>query len=376
MKFSGLNQFITCSFLCFAIVQYHSLSLAKKKCWNNINFKITEKLLLNSPVVKITTLIKYKNKPYIYLVELTNGLKAVFKPDRPILEQISSLRAYHLSQSLNLKLIPPTVRRKINEKSGVLQLFIEGNQIVSPPIDLTSSQKALTYLFYTIIGDVDDHGNKNNMILGANCKKLALIDNDRNLDNLLIIQYRDFYYMRGVTVKNKVLSNFSFSDYLNFPFEKAKSIDPKFFSLSQFKKLCTSVGINCNTLYKEDYIEISNDLTSSIYYVTFKNNVWFKYNMKPVEFLYKGFSSQAPSKKILKKFKKLKYNHLYSFKNTLRIYFNSSELNEVKDLLDIFDKFVIYRKNALLKEITYVYYKKDLKDLKRIKLILKSLNNL
>jgi hypothetical protein len=63
------------------------------------------------------------------LVTLSDGTKGVFKPDISKSQKgsESEIVAYQISKLLGFDLVPPTVRRTFNGKSGSLQLFIENS---------------------------------------------------------------------------------------------------------------------------------------------------------------------------------------------------------------------------------------------------------
>ncbi|MDE0092596.1 MAG: hypothetical protein OXN83_04860, partial [Oligoflexia bacterium] len=164
----------------------------KKSCWNEVNFKKIEKQLLTLKVKEKKPLFK-NEKPHIFLIVFENGLKAVFKIKKKI-NFISSLRAYHLSQFLNLRVVPPTVIRTIEGKRGILQYFIEGQRLIDIDLEtLTEIQKIKVYLFYFLVGYNDPHDE--NVIMGRNCGHLAVVDNSANMWFPTISQFRDFPFI-------------------------------------------------------------------------------------------------------------------------------------------------------------------------------------
>jgi hypothetical protein len=78
----------------------------------------------------------------VYLVNLASGLKAIFKPDpqhwvvdsknanKYLSNSHAEVAAYQLSHALGLHLVPPTVLRQVDGKTGSLQVFVQGEQLV------------------------------------------------------------------------------------------------------------------------------------------------------------------------------------------------------------------------------------------------------
>jgi hypothetical protein len=76
----------------------------------------------------------------VYLVTFNSGLKAIFKPDAKfwvidskkenhyLSNSFAEVASYSLSQILGLHLVPVTVRRTIDGKTGSLQAFIKGEK--------------------------------------------------------------------------------------------------------------------------------------------------------------------------------------------------------------------------------------------------------
>ena len=126
-------------------------------CWNNINFKEIESLLLSSSIQKSTSIYEYLNIPdrkynltAPLLLSLENGLKAVFKPNRYSDQIKAALMAYQFSQFMGFKFVSPTVTRTINGKNGVVRFFVEETAELQHKFikNLTPLEKSNIYIFY------------------------------------------------------------------------------------------------------------------------------------------------------------------------------------------------------------------------------------
>ena len=318
-------------------------------CWNDINFKKIEKILKTSEIVKKSIFHAHAKKhKSLYQISFNNGIRAIFKPNRSTLDQVSALRAYYLSQLLNLKLVPPTVIRTIDGESGIVQLFIESNSgNLRDPFN--SFQKGDIYLFYTILGELDPA--MGNVLIGKNCKIPALIDNEKNIAGLSVIQRGDFPYVliRGL-LSDKLISNLTFH-YDNFPFYRVKSVK-KISSLRnnlELKKRMPDIKLETFTLLYESIIEKSlyND---TYYFVTWMNTFWQKNNYNKFSYLYKNFSYFTPSKQTVKKFKSLNRGNLHFLSFLVTRSFTKKDRLEIRKAVKPYDDFFLYRRDRILRQ--------------------------
>ena len=319
----------------------------KVRCWNDIDFDKTEKLLLNLSVQGKSRITNYDgDKPDVFLLSLKGGLKAVFKPHRDIMDQASALRAYYLSELLNFKLVPPTVRRTINGETGILQLFIEGATATDNNINnLKPTQKSVIYLFaFMLTADA----NLDNIIIGKNCKSIALIDNDKNMSVVSIVRYKDFPYIRfPISILDSNL-DLILDDYNQFPFDKTQSI----------KVNSTLKLIDLKKKYFPHIVGLANDaqllepgelFKDTISFVKWRKAYWIQLNFKYLSYVYKNFALFAFQKEV-NKLKSLGYDDLKSFSRIINKYFNKEELEIINKNMKIMNKFVIYKKDLILSE--------------------------
>ena len=325
----------------------NSFQAAKqKKCWNDIDFKKTEKLLRTLPVKNSIPLREHLNLPErpftpyerpAFVLILDKNIKAVFKTrcgELP-LNCGSELMAYRFSQLMKFKLVPPTVIRTINGKKGTVRLFVDGvtGQDYNSVKYLTSEQKSDIYTFYFVLGE-NDAGEKH-IILGRNCKKPALIDNDTMITVRAIFKYGDFPFF-SYKIKNlEVLSLDHPKKWHGFPFDKVKFL--KFnrpFKESTLKKIFPNM--------KETFLFIlktfhSDTLNNELHFVKWKNAYWIKLNLIDRKHIFKDFLPTVFSQRTIKQLEKIKVSDLsVPFYN--------------KDIPKWYFSGFIHRKNIILKE--------------------------
>ena len=158
----------------------------------------------------------------IFILFLNNNLKAIFKPERKFESSIkSAYMAYRLPQFMNLKLVPPTVIRTINGKTGIVQLFIDswtGKQI-DPVKNLTTLEKSKIYIFSFILGEHDLHPG--NLLIGKRCKQPALVDNGSAFWPA-VFKYNDYPFVPYT--KTMTTPSGNFMNLKEFPENKITSI--------------------------------------------------------------------------------------------------------------------------------------------------------
>ena len=322
----------------------------KKRCWNDIDFKEVEQLLLRSSIKKKISIKSYNGeKPDVFLLSFKNGLKAIFKPGRDIMEQASALRGYHLSQILDFKLVPPTIIRTIDGERGMVRLFVDG--ITGDKYNLKNlriSERHNIYSFYFILGEID-HSDKD-IIIGRECNKPALFDSDENMMFFSFIQYGDFpFFQYQIPSLPKV--NLKFSDYKQFPFTKVKSIKRiSTINIEEFK----SIFLYMPSDFTDELIASFNypSVDDSLYYVKWKNSLWIKLNSNDIYHIYKSFIPSFLSKKTMNSLKKLNRHNLNSLSFDIKIYFNKKEAGRILKQLKPLNDLVLYKRDLFLKEVT------------------------
>ena len=226
----------------------HSENNSGNKCWNDIDFKKTERMLLETPIKEKIPFYEYyknqevlkgktkeeieKNSFYvkrkrrheyspIFVLFYHNSLKAVFKTklynQKKPYSVYSAVSAYNISQVLNLKIVPPTVIRKIDGKEGVVQLFVENiSENKEKNLDnLSPIQKSNIYIFFFLTGITDVQYD--NVLISTKCLKPVLVDNDGMV--LMHAQYGKYPPFKMLRLKGYPFLDEE--DYKNVPFEKA-----------------------------------------------------------------------------------------------------------------------------------------------------------
>ena len=325
----------------------------KNRCWNDIDFKKTEQLLLTSAIEQKIPLKIYppsEEKSDVFLLFFKNGLRAVFKPDRPVLEQASALRAYHLSQLMNFKLVPPTVIRTIDGKKGTLQFFVEG--VMGYDYDLSNLSffyKRNIYIFNFILGGFDS--DPDDIVIGKNCNYPALIDNDGNMVLVSFIQYGDFPWVRFPIINAENLEeSIDIAEYKNFPFDKIE-VMKKVFSVApeKIKRIFAHVTSYGFINLFEPFLP--NDLVNdTLYYVKWENSIWVKFNLQELKYIYKDFAPHFLSKKTIKELQTLDIDQLHSLYSVIETWFNEKEKSEILNRLKVMNNLSIYKRDILLKE--------------------------
>ena len=311
LKASLLIAFLFTALVFYLIYDSSLWAGLTSRCWNDIDFKKTEKLLAESPIEKKIPFYKYyknqklsrgytkedieksrfyrkrKEKHYkdpIFVLFYSNGLKAVFRGygSNRTDSMDSHITAYNISNFINLKIVPPVVRRFVNGKEGVVQLFIEhGDETVEYIKQLTPIQKTDFYTFGFLIGHTDF--SKSNILISKNCLLPVLVDNNyfrialnKEYGSVPFASYPSFSF------RDKFLNRF---DFESIPFEK--TIILKDFSLESLQNTFVDLSLDEIKYMKRNYED-----KGSIHYLRYKNQYYVK--IKPR--IYKYFI--PPSKNI------------------------------------------------------------------------------
>ena len=276
----------------------------KYKCWDDINFEKTERLLLKSSIKEKIPFYEYYKRQKLsegqtkedilkdffyndrkqkheltplFVLIYNNGLKAIFKQHKTKHSESfynSILSAYKISKFLKLKVVPPAVMRKIDEEKGVVSLFIENIHDRKSKIyhleKLNPVQKSNLYFFLFLIGIVDPH--LDNILVSKKCFKPVFIDTDNMY--LLHTQYGKNSLFELFLKEKAHLPFLSQSDYEKAPFEKSiKLNNPSYHTLNT-----TFPGLSRRNMKK--LIEAGKKY-NSLYYFKYKENYWIHLN-KPV----------------------------------------------------------------------------------------------
>ncbi|MCZ0932682.1 MAG: hypothetical protein OXJ52_05995 [Oligoflexia bacterium] len=307
-------------------------------CWNEINFKRIEKQLITLKVKEKRPLFK-NQKLHVFLIVFENGLKAVFKVNKTLVHQIASLRAYHLSQLLNWRIVPPTVIRAIEGREGILKLFIEGKRLKNIDSDrLAENQKTKVYLFHFLMGLNDP--DTNNAMMGNNCGHLAVIDNDW-MWFPAVNRWKDYPFATSFPFTRGFSSTLkAFLENERFPPFKETNIK----SIKFTKKLPDYLGESA--VFKS----ILSESPSVLYWVKWNGQVWMKYNIKDFKSIYIKFAPDFISKNLLKSVKQLDSLEQLnsSFLSFIAPYFDKREIDKELFRIKVFNYFTFYNRQTLL----------------------------
>ena len=357
--------------ICF-VVSYEFFLSKKVTCWNDVDFKTTEKSLAQSPIIKSIPFYSYlevlkserdnqikkmfkhgvepfKN-PYHFVFFLDKGVKAFSKKPEMVAKNIGALSAYYFSQLMNFKFVPPTVIRD----DFLVQLFVENSMDGSGrrkflSENLTAIEKSDIYVFYFLFGNLDPHSR--HILIGKKCNKVALIDNDW-LD-LSHIQYGDYPFLDYNYKHNNHNNNykkgmktrlFSIDDYKNFPFHKVRSL--KFSSVDELRRHLEDMELKIN--FKNVFLKNSEYfLNQTLYFVKWRNIYWVKMNFSFYRQIWKEFKPTVFSNKTIRSLKQINAQNLGAiFYNINKNYGYQINENFKKSYIAM----ILYRRDVLLHE--------------------------
>lgn len=291
----------------FLICQY-----AEQPKWDDsLNLEMIESQLLNTPILKKEWKWKtkdiYHKSMHVYLITLSNDLKAIFKTRN--IQNYAEVAAYRISKYLNQRLVPPTILRTIDNVEGSLQFFVtSSNQTLN---NLPQKTLSDAILFSFIFGRIDGFAHGENFIIQKNqTTNIALIDNATIL-SLQKGKYGNSLFFRYSPVKNPKINNYS-----SFPFHLAKP-----FSILESK-----------------YYNIpTTSWTKS--YVIYKDHIWFQPDPK----IFKPCFTNIYSKSTIEAYKNLNKQILMDIWNL-----DNSPYSSQKPLLEEIIDEVIDRKEQVL----------------------------
>ena len=268
-------------------------------CWNDIDFEKTEKKLLESSIKSkipfyeyyknqeldkgremgeieessffISRKRKHYNKKALFVLFYHNGLKAVFKENNKHKKVPyglhKSMTAYDISKFLNLRIVPPTVMRSIDEEWGSVQLFVENIKDYPPEHldNLNSVQKSNLYLFLFLTGNIDP--SYNNILISKTCLLPVVADND-SLSPSALIQYGKIPFM-GFPIDGKY-SVLDRKDYELAPYYKAVPL--KSADFETLKALFPGLSFKHINKVRRNFIRNNN-----ISYFRYKSYYFVKY---------------------------------------------------------------------------------------------------
>jgi hypothetical protein len=217
----------------------------------------------------------------VFLVELDNGLKAVFKclSEDEMDDAYAEVAAYHASVELGFPYVPPTVIRSIESMKGSLQLFVDTPiDALAPGIFKQALEEAdpeeVTNLkvFYFVFGQWDT-GAHNTLILdGQETKHLIAIDNS-GIKQRQYVRYGELPFVR-TNYSEKLETDDWYG--VPFPFDQVKTIpDP---SPEKLKEVF-------GTAFPDSFYQSFKSYKSSLTYVIYQNSLWRQFHAGESEFV-------------------------------------------------------------------------------------------
>lgn len=209
----------------------------------------------------------------VYLVELDNGLKAVFKslPKDDLGDAYAEVAAYEASVVLGFPHIPPTIMTEIKGMKGSLQLFVETDiDALDPGVYDTALKEASAedvanlHLFYFIFGQWDT--GPHNILIFKDQEKTHLVAIDNSgIRNHQHVKYGSLPFVR-VLYSDKLQTN----DWDKpFPFEQAKTIENP--TTEELRKIFAH-------RLPETYYQAFKSYGLSFRYVISRNSLWRQYH--------------------------------------------------------------------------------------------------
>lgn len=287
-------------------------------CWNNIDFKEIESLLLSSSVQKTTSIYEYLNIPdrkynpsAPLLLSLENGLKAVFKPNRSSDQIKAALMAYQFSQFMGFKFVSPTVTRTINGKNGVVRFFVEETVELKHKFikNLTHLEKSNIYVFYFVLGECD--ANKYNVLFEIKSGIPLLVDNETSMTTSFM-PYGDYPFL-SLKMNNLKISISSPEEYKRFPVKEIRKVNS--YSMTYLKDIFNDMAKQeFNNYFIPWCLERRAFLhDGNMYFIQWNNAYWIRKNFIYYEQIYKNFLPKVFSEKTINKLKNLNHKILDSF---------------------------------------------------------------
>lgn len=156
-----------------------------------------------------------------FVVTFADGSRAIWKPEKKLRNSYAEKAAYDLSKLIGLPLVPPTVIRKIGEREGSLQFWIES---AVDPAKMSSKdfyaripreEFSAIEIFQFIFGQWDRH--KGNLIVDA-APSAAMIDNSA-IGTRQKVRYGELPYLLLLPMRKEAAAAHSQDEA--FPFDSA-----------------------------------------------------------------------------------------------------------------------------------------------------------
>lgn len=251
------------------------LLLHAQPSWDEtLDFKSIEHRLSTEKVVKRTSIRAFLKKQGktasgthpVDIVEFESGLLGVFKREKACYGEVA---AYNIACALGLRLVPPTVLRKIDGIQGSVQFYVNSS------IDLMRGAGALRKIsakdasdmniFYFVAGQWDDHNGNQIVARNKDRYQLALIDNGGILRRQHSLYGNATYLQKGSYSKTDAIES------KEFPFHEANTVsllNPR--DLAKLKEYLPS-----------SYIQKLKAQRRSVSYVLWNSMVFIKQSTPP-----------------------------------------------------------------------------------------------
>ncbi|HXF91059.1 MAG TPA: hypothetical protein VNJ29_03920 [Candidatus Nitrosotenuis sp.] len=226
----------------------------------------------------------------VFLVELANGLRGVFKSFSPddLGDAYAEVAAYKASLVLGFPYVPPTVIRTIKGKRGSLQLFVE---TTIDPLAPGVFEQALTEadlddvanlkIFYFIFGQWDT-GPHNILIYDEQGKKRLIAIDNSGIRNHQHVIYGDLPFVRTCYSESLQTNDWG----KPFPFDQVQTIaNPTPIKLKQI----------FGTKLPKRFYQSFTSYNQPFCYVIYQNSLWRQYHAFDKSFI-KSYTSYCPTK--------------------------------------------------------------------------------
>ncbi|HXH54301.1 MAG TPA: hypothetical protein VNK03_00940 [Gammaproteobacteria bacterium] len=248
----------------------------------------------------------------VTLVTLADDTQVVFKPvpSDDLGDAHAEVAAFKASKFLGFPEVPPTVIRKINGKTGSLQLYVEPTQDILKPgayekvlQNAAPDDLANLKLFYFVFGQWDS--GPQNLIVTKKSDRIHLVAIDNSgIRNRQYVQYSHLPFVR--VCYSELLNTNDW--HLPFPYQNVKMIENP-----TFEKLYEILG---DKFPKKTLMNLSKHTKKSTdfhRYVIYKNSLWIQFHASDISFVL-SHTDHYPQKTIamLKRLNKRVLDNIFS----------------------------------------------------------------
>jgi hypothetical protein len=216
----------------------------------------------------------------VYLVELDNGHKAVFKtfPPRHMADAYAEVAAYEASRVLGFPHIPPTVMTTLKDQKGSLQLFVETDvDSLVPDLyeaalkNVSADDMANLKLFYFVFGQWDT-GPHNTLILKDKTQNYLIAIDNSAICNPQYVRYGELPFVQ-LYYSDRLQTN---DDDKPFPFDQAEIIKKP--TTQKIRKIF-------GHKLPEDFYQQIKFYGPTFRYVIYRNALWKQFHAGDEDFV-------------------------------------------------------------------------------------------